>query len=184
MSAVVKGRPEVTSNRQRLVREIARLTSESEAAGPKLQASIYQARHDVERARAALRKAETAEGDAMRALQSHDFAVRNVVQALEAELLNTAPAEIDVALAEIERTRERFRNVLTIPIYVPMSDGSRALTEASRVQVEHSQHRWDTLGEAETELHAMKLEALSEGELRKRLDAIQARVAAALHRTD
>lgn len=180
MSAVLKESVDAAS-RARIVREIARIKAEGEKRGAQLATRVYQLRHDVELAREAVERARQAEQAADVEWGTYSRLTERAVSALEQELENTAPRAIDAAIAEIELTKAKLRNVTVVPTMVTMSDGSRQATPESKRDYEHNRDRWQTLLDAISELRRMKLEALAEPELRKRLDAIQGRIAAAMY---
>lgn len=181
MSAVLKD-PTDHAIRVRLVREIAKLKADGEGRGAQLAARFYQAEHDTKLAREAVDKAVAARNMAASEWGAHSSRLGAGIASLEKELLATAPRTIDAAIADLELAKERFRQILPMPIMVTMSDGTRQPSPEDVANLEHSRSRWEALNAAIVELLAMKLEALSEADLRKRLDTIQGRAAASMYR--
>ena len=153
--------------RSRLVKEKAKLLADGEAAATKLSATAAQARFDADRAREAAAKAERAAAAAANELRLAGLNVERAVSSIDAALEASAPLAIDALIAEIHLTRDRFRN-----------SGTLGGTPA---EVAHSKARAQGFIDAERELVALKLEALTDEQFEKRIAAIRDRVNASLH---
>jgi hypothetical protein len=125
---------------------------------------------------AAIEHAKAARHAARAQLQSHSAVRERELDMLEAELRETASSLIDLALAYLDGVWERARHTVFVGTKVRRSDGSLAYSDADISYAAEARSRVGRIGAAMDATRALKLEALDDAQLAKRIAELRASI--------
>jgi len=171
-----KEQAETLARRRQLVKELAKITAEHEAALPALIESEEKAAAKVRRAEEAFEAAQASHRAALYARVTAANSLESARGPLVGELLASAPREIDAFIAEMRDLFEKTRRLeISSP---PMRPGVFGGIDPDDVAAADAAYqnltsRLARIRSAIPEAEALKLEALDSKELAERLDGLR-----------